>query len=324
MTEQEIDNEWIEETFEERVEAEASVTLEDVEEWYQEKMAEYGDEKLARITVQAEFNSWVNAGADGEVEMITIGGRDDPFNDGEVFIGFAVCIPEDRPVKLGAVVFRKETCDPGPYKDYFFEPFNPVHGEFEISNPSAPIGDSAYRMDAVRSTEVSRFEAEKDRGERREMVLDYVDDAEIANIGEHLSLTNEDGWAATFGVDMRRIPQAYVHEARVGKAARLVVQDNSFVDARDLGHEVRGDDGDAGLVGFADSRLVNFDVGSIVDLYGALTPNQDGRVTMDIVGVDPIKKVERENTGGSSESSSEEESVSRGSGGAGADEERTI
>jgi hypothetical protein len=321
----ETDYQWVEDTFADRVENEDGVTLDDVKAWYDKKLEEYEDERLVKTTVQAEFNSWINTQADGEVQMITIGGSDDPFNNGEVFVGYALCIPEDDPVKLGAVVFDSKTVDmDDSVRDMFYEPYTPGKGEFDIRNAQAPVGDNAYRLDAVETTEVTRFEPEKDLDERRDMVLDFVDDAKIADIGDHLSLTDDRGFAATFGVDMRRIPEAYVHEARIGKAARLVVQDDSFVDARDLGKDVRGDDEEAGLVAFADTGLVDFDTGSIVDLYGALTPNQDGQVTMDVIGVDPVRAVEREDDDGDDSSSASKEESAGGSSSAGADEERTI
>lgn len=330
-TETEADDEgelsWVQETFADRVADEDNVTLEDVEEWYENKLEEYGDEKLARITVQSEFNSWVNAGADGEVKMITIGAQDDPFNNGEMFIGYALCIPEDSPVRLGAVMFDRNDLDPSPYMGYFYEPYTPIKGEFDIRDAQKPVGSNAYTLNAVTSTTVEEFDAEKDLDERKEMVHDFVPEAKIASIGESLSLTNDRGFAAGFGVDLRVITDAYVHEARVGdNGARLVLQDDSFVDARDLGKNVRGEDGDAGLNAFIDPELVDFDEGSILNVYGSITPNQDGKVTMSIYGVDGVYKTEREDSGGSGSAASES-SASRGGsggGGAGADEERTI
>jgi len=323
------EEDWVADTFADRVADEDNVTLEEVREWYEDKLQEYDSEKLAQITVQSEFNSWVNSGADGEVRMITIGAQDDPFNNGNVFIGYALCIPEDSPVRLGAVMFDRQEMDPEPYMGYFYEPFQPIKGEFDIRDAQKPVGSNAYTLNAVASTHVEKFEAEKDREERKEMVLDFVPEAEIASIGDHLSLTNDRGFAAGFGVDLRVIRDAYVHEARVGdNGARLVLQDDSFVDARDLGKDVRGEDGDAGLNAFIDPEMVDFGDGSILDVYGSITPNQDGKVTMSVFGVEAVHKTEREDTGGSdSGSSGSEESVSRGgtnSGGAGADEERTI
>jgi len=328
MTDDTGETDWIEEEFADRVEAEDDVTLEDVQSWYEEKLNEYGSEKLARITVQSEFNDWVNSGADGEVQMITIGGQEDPFNNGDVFIGYALCIPDDSPVRVGAVVFDRGEVDPDPYKGFFYEPFTPIKGEFDIRDAQKPVGSNAYTLNAVPQTDVETFEAEKSREERRDMVLDFVPSASIADIGEHLSLTNDRGFAAGFGVDLRVIEDAYVHEARVGdNGARLVLQDDSFVDARDLGENVRGDDGDAGLSAFADKELIDFDDGSIINAYGSITPNQDGKVSMSVYGVDVVHGTERDDGGsGGGSNSGSEESASRGSSGSGSgvDEERTI
>lgn len=326
----EADMDWVEDTFAERVEDEENVTLQDVKTWYEDKLEEYGDQKLARITVQSEFNSWVNTGADGEVRMITIGANDDPFNNGDVFMGYALCIPEDSPVRVGAVVFDRGDIDvTEELKSKFYEPFTPVKGDFDIRDAQKPVGSNAYTLNAVEQTTVTEFDAEKDLDERREMVQEYIPTARIAEIGEALSLTNDRGFAAGFGVDMRLIEDAYVHEARVGdNGARMVLQDDSFVDARDLGEDVRGEEGDAGLNAFIDPEQVDFGDGSILNVYGSIAPNQDGKVTMSVYGVDPVHKTEREGDsgGGSSGSSAQEDSVGGGgsSGSVGADEERTI
>lgn len=324
-----VDEDWVEDTFGDRVNDVEDVTIEDVTEWYADKKEQYGDQKMARVAVQADFNSWINTGADGNVKMITIGAQDDPFNNGDVFIGYALCIPEDKPVKLGAVEFRRDRVDADSMMHHFYEPFKPVEGEFDIRQAEAPVGSNAYQLEAVEGTTVTEFDAEKDREERKEMVDDFVPSTKIDEIGSNLSLTNDSGFAAAFGVDLRKIEGAYVHEVRVGEnAARLVVQDDSFVDARDLGNEVTGEDGDQGLAGFANTDLIEFGEASFVDLYGAVTPTQDGQVLMSIFGVDVIEGTEppenNSNDSGSSDSGSSASEETVGGGGAGAQEERTI
>ena len=317
-----VDQDWVEDTFEERVADVDGVTVEDVVEWYEDKIEEYSDKDMARIAVQADFNSWVNAGADGNVRMVTIGAQDDPFNNGDVFIGYALCIPEDSPVKIGAVEFRRDTVDADSMMHHFYEPFNTIEGEFDISTAEAPIGDNAYHLRAVESTTVSEFEPEKDEDELEEMVKDHVSSVEISEIGSNLSLTNDSGFAAGFGADLRLIEGAYVLQVRKGEqAARLVVQDNSFVDARDLGEEITGGGEDEGLAGFADPDMVDFGEGSFVDLYGSVTPTQDGQVLMSIFGIDPINTKELDE-GNDNESSTSEGAGNEG--GAGIEEERTI
>jgi len=325
----EANRDWVEDTFGDRVEDVDGVVMDDVVDWYEEKLNQYGDQKMARVAVQADFNSWINSGANTNVKMITIGAQDDPFNDGDVFIGYALCIPEDDPVKLGTVLFRREdTPNVDTYKNHFYEPYTPIEGNFEISSAEAPIGDNAYALEAVENTTVEVFDAEKDREERKEMVHDFVPSVKITDVGDNLSLTNDDGWEAGFGIDLRVIEGAYVHQVRQGDSAtRLVVQDDSFIDARDLGNEVTGDGEDEGLAGFADSDLIDFGEASFVDLYATLTTTQDGQVLMSVYGVDVIEGTEppssgSSDSGGGSDSSAQEEDI--GGGGAGAQEERTI
>lgn len=325
MTDDETD--WVEETFGERVEQEDELALDDVRQWHEQNLEEYDDEAMAEVTTLSDWNEHVSMAPDGEVEMIVIGGDDDPFNNGQVFSGYALCIPEDDPVRLGAIRFETENVDLDEVREFFYEPFRAVTGEFDIRDAEKPVGSNAYRLDAVTSTTLEAADSDKTREERKEMVDDFVPEAKIASIGDSLSLTNENGFAAAMGVDMRRIPGAFIHETRVGDdSARLIVQDNSFVDARDLGKDVRGDEEEAGLVCWTDPDVLRREEGvltesTIGDLYGSITPNQDGHVTMNLFGIDVTSgqyREEQEDTG----SSGQEEAVSSGAGGA--DEERTI
>lgn len=315
-------NEWIEDNFTERVADIDGLSLEEVDEWYQEQLGEYdGNETFARRVVSAEFNEWVNSGADTNVKLVTVGAQDDPFNNGDVFVGYALAIPDSQPVRMAAVEMRYDEVDVNAMKTHFFEPYTPVEGEFNIRSAEAPVGDNAYHLEAVANTRLEPFEAEKDRAERKEMVDDHVPEAEIASIGDSLSLTNSDGWLATFGVDMRRVPDAYVHQVRVGdNAARIVVQDDSFIDARDLSSDVTNEGEDEGLSGFVNPELVTFGEGSFVDVYCALSTTQEGRVLMNVYGFDPINVKNADDVSDSGSSASEDDVGGSG----GAAEERTI
>lgn len=321
-----VDTEWIEDTFGNRVQDVDGVDIDDVVSWYESKLNKYGDENMARVAVQADFNSWINAGANTNVRMITIGAQDDPFNDGDVFIGYALCIPDDKPVKLGTVLFRREdTPNVDSIKNHFYDPYTPIEGNFEISSAEPPIGDNAYALEAVENTTVDTFDAEKSLEERKEMIKDFVPQCKITDVADNLSLTNSDGWDAGFGIDMRMIESSYVHQVRKGdNATRLVVQDDSFVEARDLGSDVTGDGEDEGLAGFADSDLVDFGEASFVNLFVTLSATDDGQILMSVYGTDVIEGTEPPSSGSSSDSDSSSSSSTDMSGGAGADEERTI
>lgn len=316
-------DEWVEDNFTSRVEDIDNLSLDEVQEWYEEQLREYdGNETFARRVVSAEFNEWVNSGADSKVKLLTIGAQDDPFNNGDVFIGYALAIPDDQPMRIAAVEMRYEEVDVNSMKTHFYNPYTPVEGEFNIRSAEPPVGDNAYHIEAVANTSLTPFEPEKDREERKEMVDEQIADAEIANIGEHLSLTNSDGWLATFGVDIRRISEAYVHQVRTGdSAARIVVQDDSFIDARDLSSDVTNDGEDEGLSGFANPELVEFGEGSFVDVYCSLATTDEGRVLMNAYGFDPINVKNAEQAESSSSSASEDNVGGSSAGGA---EERTI
>lgn len=312
---------WIEDVFADRVEGE-DLTLEDIQDWYETKLEEYGGhDAAARSAVQGQYNEWVNTGADGEVKLVTIGHDGPrPFGDNDMLFGYAIAIPEDDPAKPAVIMFDETDVDHDAILPYFQEPYSAVKGEFGIRNASR-VSD-AYILEAVQGTTLEEFEPEKDRDGRKEMVDDFVIDAEIASIGDYLALTDDNGYPADYGADLRKIPGAYVLEARVGEnGARYEVQDNSFVDARDLDDSVRGDDNARGLVCWVDPAVATFGEGSIVDLYGVITAGQNtGQVTMNVVGVDPIQAQELDNGGGGDS----EESARSGGDSSGAAEERTI
>lgn len=320
-------DEWIEDVFGDRVEDEEDLDLDTIQGWFDDKLEEYsGHEAAAKSAVQGKYNEWVNTGADGEVKMITIGHDGPrPFGSTDMLFGFCIAIPEDDPAQLAVIMFDENDVVHDEILPYFREPYQAVKGEFDIR--SAGKVSNAYVMEAVAGTELETFEAEKDREERKEMVDEFVTEADIAEIGQYLTVTDDNGYPADYGADLRRISGAYVLEARVGEnGARYEVQDDSFVDARDLDDHVRGDDNARGLVCWVDPEVADFDEGSIVDLYGVITAGQNtGQVTMNVVGVEPIQinELQMDNGGGS-----EEESPRSGSGSAddspAVSEERTI
>lgn len=317
-------DEWVQDVFEDRVDEEDDLDLETIQEWYDDKLEEYsGHEAAAKSAVQGQYNEWVNTGADGEVKMVTIGfDGPRPFGNTDMLFGYGVAIPDDDPAQLAVIMFSEEDVNHRDILPYFREPYQAVKGEFGIR--SAGKVNNAYVMEAVAGTEIEPIEPEKNREERKEMVDDFVTTAKIAQIGEYLTITDDSGYPADYGVDLRKIQGAYVLEARVGEnGARYEVQDDSFVDARDLDDHIRGDDQARGLVCWVDPDVATFDEGSIVDFYGVITVGQDkGQVTMNVTGVDTVEinELEREDEG--------EEEV-RSGGGASDDapsvsEERTI
>lgn len=320
-------DEWISEVFTDRIEGEEDLDLETIQEWYDEKLEEYsGHDAAAKSAVQGKYNAWVNTGADGEVQMVTIGPDGPrPFGDTDMLFGFALAIPDEDPAQPAVILFDESNVDHQEILPYFQEPYQAVKGEFDIR--SAGKVNNSYVMEAVPGTEVEHFEPERDRDGRKEMVDDFISEAKIADIGQHLSVTNDDGYPADYGVDLRRISDAYVLESRVSeKAGRYEVQDDSFVDARDLDEHIRGDQQANGLVCWVNPDAATFGEGSVVDLYGVITTSQEtGQVTMNVIGVDAdpqqVNEIDRS-------SDSDDEEVRSGSGGAedtpAVSEERTI
>lgn len=315
-------NEWVEQTFSEKVEQHDGLTLDDVQGWYDDKEAEYDEEGMVQVSVMGEFNKFVNTQPDGEVELYTIGFNDDVYNNGEVFHGYGLIFPPEGQAGLGVIQFEEQDLDfRGEVEHYFMDPFTPVRGEFDIRSAEKVSG--AYRLDAVAATELEEYEPEHDPtvDDRRERVDEHIEKAEIRNIGDQLSLLDGE-YPADNGVDMRRIEYATVLETRVGKQqARYVVQDNSYLEARELPDDVRGDEEENGLVCWMDTDIADFGVDSIVDLYGYTSVRSDtAQISFQVVGVNvrDRKELQTSNGGESEQSASTDDSVG------GAAESRTI
>ena len=307
-------------------------------EQFSEKFATFGDEKLALTAAVGSFNFDQNMeGSSGEVDIIAVGSNGPrPFGDDDALFCYGVAVPDDG--KAGRVVIivnESDVSDDLENLTDYFTPYEPVTADISIREASkvngVHEGSEAYIGEIGRSNEPFDLrESERSVEEREELVKDHVEEAEIKNVSEHFSLRDGD-YTANFGLDFKRIDEAVVLNARISaKGARYVFQDDSFLDPEELSPEVRGEDNDIGLVAWCEPNQATFDQESIVDVYGTITPNSDGHVTMRMYGatesvegsIVPAEAPEASDDSGSSSSGS---SGSGSSGSSGEPvEERTI
>lgn len=258
-----------------------------LESLFYEKYEKFGNERLALTSAIGSFNFQESSG--GEEQTIYTVGVDGPRNfQGPTLFCYGVLDPADEdktPGRISIIVPESEVEDPQAVKDMFSEPFQALTGN--ISSRPAKRVEGAYVGEVGARGDVFQIKEDdpRDFEERQEFVMDHMDKTEIAHTSENLSVTKDSGFAEAFGADFKVIPYATILESAVSeKAARFVLQDDSFIEARDLPPEVRGDDDELGLVGYGDSDFMALDSESIIDAFGTITANQDGQPTMDVFG----------------------------------------
>lgn len=318
-----------------------SLTDEAVEslfEKFEEKFDTFGDEKLALTAAVGSFNFDQNMeGSSESVDIIAVGSNGPrPFGEEDALFCYGIAIPDSG--KVGrCVVLVNESDVSEPLADLtdYFVPYESIEADVNIREASKVTGihegSSAYIAEVGRSNDpFSLRDSDRSKDEREELVRDHVEEASIAEISEYFSL-RDNGYTANFGLDFKRIDAAVVLNARISaKGARYVFQDDSFLDAEELSPEVRGEDNDIGLVSWCEPHQATFDEESVVDVFGTITPNDDGHVTMRMFGATETMEgsiVPAEAPSGESEdSSSSQQSSTSGSSGTSSEpvEERTI
>lgn len=292
--------------------------FERLEELFYEKHEKFGDERLALTSAIGSFNFEQSSG--GEEVTIYVVGSDGPRNfQGDTLFCYGVLDPEGEEETPGriAIIAPDGSVDQSllDIKDMFAEPYQAIKAN--ISYRPAKRVEGAYVGEVGSMGEVFSVDDEDGRSfeERKQFVEDHVSVTQIGTISEGMTTTKEgNDWPEAFGADFKQIPYATVLESAVsGKGARYVFQDDSFIEARDLPPEVRGEDDELGLVAYADPDIMALQSESIVDVYGTITPNSDGQPTLDVFGyyghyeneVEDRPVADESGSGGSSSGSTE-------------------
>lgn len=297
---------------------------------FEDKYETFGDKNLALTAAVGSFNFDQNMdGSTGEVDIIACGSNGPrPFGDTPALFCYGVAIPEDdKPGRIVIIVNQEDVSASLDDIAKMFKPYSPVTAQINFREGGKVVGihegSNAY-IGEIGSTDAPFETRDSDRSqeEREELVKDHVPSAKIANVSENFSL-QDNGYTANFGLDFKRIDNAVVLEARISSnAARYVFQDDSFLEPEELSPDVRGDDNDIGLAAWAEPNVADFGQESIVDVFGTISPSDDGQTTMRVYGaapaaegsINPVEVPDEDDSGGSESSGSSGGESSQASG----------
>lgn len=234
----------------------------------------------------------------GEVtpcDVITIGHNGvQRWNDGDggkkdVLIAHVIVQPEDKPRKQGvAIIDETNGADPHALKEKF-DTGSAYRGYFGVSESDTM--SSVYRLNwrnESRLEDVPEDDQPADE-EVEALIHQYVtQQAEIANIANHLSLTNSDGYSVEFGADMRRIEGTVVDYYDGENAQNYTLLDDSVVDPEALGDDVVSESAPTpGLTAWCNEQQFKYGVNSHCEFIGPISKDRNGQIVMNVVGVIP-------------------------------------
>lgn len=297
------DMEWARSVYDEK--------MEEVEEKLTRDIDEEQKRKYAIGLTRSEISNLVNLGDTSQIQFITLGFNSPlPFDD-PVFRGHGIAIPDDQPAGLAQVrMNQSDASDVGlTFSDLeqLFRPWKTL--DIGASIREANKMNNAYVLQLQQGSEVEESDDGMDKEDMIDLADTHVDSVTLQEVGKNLSLQNENGFPEEFGLDIKKIPEAYVVGLQIGgSSARYILQDETVVDPEELDPSIRGDD--AGLTAWMQKEIVEYGTGSILDVYGVTKTTDDGEVNMNIVGVDPIlpQEIEQDFDSSSSSGSSENRS----------------
>lgn len=290
--------------------------VDSLEQTFLEKYEKFGDEKLALTSAIGSYNFEQNKGDSEEVLIYAVGFEMAENFQGGTLLCYGVLDDGDRSGRIVALAKRDEIDQSiDDLKEMWSDAFAPIRATLDIRSTDidttfvgeiATMGKKVFERDD---------EVEKSLEERRRFVNDHVPTTEIRHISDELTtLQTDSDFAAEFGVDFKRLEYATVLESNIGKSARYILQDDSFLEASELTPEVRGEDNEVGLEAWANLDIMTVETESIADVYGTITPNQEGMLRMSVYGydghyindadIDPVDDSQSGASGGSSDESS--------------------
>lgn len=269
--------------------------LERLRELYAEKYQTYGDEMLALTSATSDFNFEEHVASSDTVRVNAIGANGPrPFGSQEAVFLFGAAVPENEPMGPLVILVLEEDVRNMTLQsvaEQFAEFGAPFDIELDIR--SADVVEGGYVAETVEGTSFDEAFETPDasdvapEGERERRIKQVTDKAEIINIGDNLSLS-DDGYPADFGLDIKRIEPAALTSAQVtAKASRYEIQDSSFLEPHiELDETVIGtEEKSSGLVGWAEPHVLAVEKGSMMnELYGIVDTNDEGRIEISIIG----------------------------------------
>lgn len=234
------------------------------------------------------------------IEMLTVGGSVRNWNSGDTFVGKALVDLEpntdDGRNFLSTVIIDGSDVSLGEVVDAFGDVGNIVSGEFSVSEAHT----DKFRV--LNSSEDTELDVQKpdDRGPMIEEIRNEVPETTIRDITDNLSQTERtesgDVYPASFGVDIRRmtvdIYDGYKNPSE-GNGTYTVRDDTVFdeddiVESPVFDSENAGENATPGLTCWTDPSLMEYGTGSVVEMFGTVSKNDNGIAVMNVDGIVPI------------------------------------
>ena len=278
------------------------VFKEKYEEVGEKAVGEVNDEQLERLALRATRTAQLatsRAPTDG-VEMLTIGGSVRNWSSGDTFVGKALVDLEpntdDGRNFLSTVIIDGTDVSLGEVVDAFGNVGNIVSGEFSVSEAHT----DKFRV--LNSSEDTELDVQKpdDRGPMIEDIRNEVPETTIRDITDNLSQTERtesgDVYPASFGVDIRRmtvdIYDGYKNPSE-GNGTYTVRDDTVFdeddiVESPVFDSENAGENATPGLTCWTEPSLMEYGTGSVVEMFGTVSKDDNGIAVMNVDGIVPI------------------------------------
>jgi len=296
------------------------------EEVKEKAVGDVSDEQLENLALRATRTAQLAKSrvATNGVEMLTVGGSVRNWNSGDTFVGKALVDLEPDTDKgrnfLSTIIIDAEDVSLGEVTDAFSEVGNIVSGEFSVSEAHT----DKFRV--LNSSEDTDIQVNKpdNRAPMIQEIRDEVPETTIRDITDNMSQTERtdsgDVYPASFGVDIRRITvdiyDGYKNPSE-GNGTYTVRDDTVFdeddiVESPVFDSENAGDNATPGLTCWTDPSLMEYGKGSVVEMFGTISKNDDGIASMNVDGIVPIM-VEGDFDGYEDDSSDDSPERSQGS-----------
>lgn len=249
-----------------------------------------------------------------EVDILSVGHGgvrqwQDRDNGGEkdVLIAYGIVNPgpdedgNDRPYGIGVFVCDEtDGVDIGNLRDAFGETLNNLKGYFTVQESDEL--PNTYVLNSSDKTRVESVETDMSQEEKRDFLHQFVEEeANIATIHQHLSATNEEGYSAEFGADIKRMEATVIDYHKGDGFNTYTLLDDSVVDPDELGADIVSDRARSpGLTAWVPDEFHQWGENSLLEVYGSIRRNEDGQISMNVCGVIPLipleMKVEEDTT----------------------------
>ena len=298
---------WAWEKFHEKVEKSQEKATVELSE---DKLHQYA---LGMVRGDISQGSRTSFGETREINILTIGhGGVRQWNDRDnggkkdVLIAYGVVQPgeddDGNPLPMGVGVFicdETDGVDIGNLREAFGETLNNLTGFFSVQeSEELTIGGDTpvYVCNSSDKTRVEEAETDMDAQEKREFLHQYIsEEANIANIHQNLSATNDDGFPAEFGADIKRMNVTVIDFHKGDGFNTYTLLDDSVVDPDELGKDIVSEQARSpGLTAWVPDEFHEYGVNSQLEVYGTLSRNEDGQISLNICGVIPLIPMDME------------------------------